>query len=131
MRRALDVAQGQRLDQTDHLLLEIGAVAIEQVEQGMDGVEIGPQTGIEMPQARLPISGFSSIRISFSSAWEACSYISQPSVGSSAAQQCIDFRPVMGDSLKNAGAVVAVHPQIAALGDVYGIVARIVLAMRF
>jgi hypothetical protein len=51
--RAFHVAKGQRFDQADHLRLEVVAFAIEQLEQGMDGIEIRPQPGIEMAQALL------------------------------------------------------------------------------
>jgi hypothetical protein len=47
---ALDVAQGQGFHQPDHLVLEVGPLAVEQLEQGIDGVEIRPEARVEAAQ---------------------------------------------------------------------------------
>jgi hypothetical protein len=54
IRGALDIAQCKCFDQADHLLLEVGTVTVQQMEQGMNGVKIRTQTGEEMPQAEIP-----------------------------------------------------------------------------
>ena len=49
---ARDVLLGHDLDQLDHLLLEVVARPVQQIEQGIDGVEVGAQPGVEMTQVR-------------------------------------------------------------------------------
>ena len=44
----IDIGLGQALGEMDHLLLEIRAPAVELMEEGVDGVEVRAQAGVEV-----------------------------------------------------------------------------------
>jgi hypothetical protein len=46
----VDIGLGQALGEMDHLLLEVRPPAIELMEEGVDGVEVRAQAGVEVTQ---------------------------------------------------------------------------------